>query len=130
TDGRESLGEWLAVSLLVLFGWSFAAATVFPVASELPFALIVRASPSWLVPVVVATAGNTLGACTSYVLGRAAISVAPPSSPRVERASGWLRRYGPPALLLSWLPLIGDVLVILAGAARVPVTPFVAWTTV
>lgn len=117
------------MSLLLLFAWSFAAATILPVASELPFAVIVRESQTWLVPVLVATAGNTLGACTSYALGRAAITVAPPPSPRVDRAAGWLRRYGPPALLLTWVPLVGDILVVLAGAARMPVVPFLAWTT-
>ena len=40
------------------------------------------------------------------------------------------RRYGAPALLLSWVPLIGDVLVVLAGAARMRVVPFVTWTTI
>jgi membrane protein YqaA with SNARE-associated domain len=48
----------------------------------------------------------------------------------VARASAWLAKHGPPALLLSWVPLIGDLLVALAGAARMPVVPFVAWTTI
>jgi len=116
--------------LIVLFLWSFAAATVVPLASELPFALVVRDSGTWLVPVLVATAGNTLGACTSYGLGRAAITVVPPSSPKVLRAAALLRRYGPPALLLSWVPLGGDVIVVLAGASRMPFVTFAGWTTV
>jgi membrane protein YqaA with SNARE-associated domain len=32
-------------------------------------------------------------------------------------------------MLLSWVPLIGDVLVLLAGAARMPVGRFIGWTT-
>ena len=32
-------------------------------------------------------------------------------------------------MLLSWVPLIGDFLVLLAGAARMPVWRFVGWTT-
>lgn len=95
----------------------------------MPFALIVRDSQTWLVPVLVATAGNTLGACTSYWLGRGAVSAVPPSSPKTLRAAGLLRRYGPPALLLTWVPLVGDALVVLAGAARMPFTTFLAWTT-
>jgi membrane protein YqaA with SNARE-associated domain len=46
------------------------------------------------------------------------------------RAADLLRRYGPPALLLSWVPLVGDVIVVLAGAARMPFVTFAGWTTV
>ena len=87
-------------------------------------------SGGWVVPVIVATAGNTLGACTTYWLARAAVAVAPPSGERTRRASVLLARYGPPAMLLSWVPLVGDVLVLLAGGARMPVPRFVAWTLV
>lgn len=117
-------------SLVVLFLWSFAAATIVPLGSELPFAVVVRESSTWAVPVLVATVGNTLGACTSYWLGRAAITAVPPSSPSLLRAAALLRRYGPPALLLSWVPMIGDLIVVLAGAARVPFVTFAGWTTV
>jgi membrane protein YqaA with SNARE-associated domain len=116
------------LSLFVLFAWSFAAATILPLSSEVPLAVVVRSSDSLLVPVLVATAGNTLGACTTYWLGRAAITVASPTSQKVQRASAFLRRFGAPAMLLSWVPFIGDVLVILAGAARMSFWVFFAWT--
>jgi len=95
----------------------------------MPLALVVRSSGSWLVPVIVATAGNVLGACTTYWLARVAVTIAPPESGRVRRASALLARYGPPAMLLSWVPLVGDVLVLLAGAARMPVWRFIGWAT-
>ena len=91
--------------------------------------MVVRSSGDWLVPVAVATVGNTLGACTTFWLARVAVAVRPPRSERARRAANLLAKYGPPAMLLSWLPLIGDVLVLLAGAARMPVWTFVAWTT-
>ena len=78
----------------------------------------------------VATAGNTLGACTTYWLARAAVAAAPPPGKRSLRASALLARHGSPAMLLSWVPLVGDVLVLLAGAARMPVWRFIAWTTI
>lgn len=118
------------MSLLILFGWSFAAATVLPLSSEVPLAVVVRTSGTWVVPVVVATLGNTLGACTTYWLGRAAITVVSPTSARVQRAAALLRRYGAPALLLSWVPLFGDLLVVLAGTARMAFWTFALWTTV
>ena len=118
------------MTLLVLFAWSFAAATILPLSSEVPLAVAVGRSGDWIVPVVVATCGNVLGACTTYGLARAAITVAPEASPRTQRAAAWLSRHGPPVLLLSWVPLIGDVFVALAGAARRPFGRFAAWTTV
>jgi membrane protein YqaA with SNARE-associated domain len=116
-----------ALSLLVLFAWSFAASTILPLSSEVPLALVIRDSGDWLVPVFVATAGNTLGAC--YWLARAAVAVASPYGERTRRASALLAKYGAPAMLLSWVPIIGDVLVLLAGAARMPIWRFIGWTT-
>ncbi len=120
----------VVLSLLVLFAWSFAAATVLPLSSELPLAVVVRNSGGWIVPVLVATAGNTLGACTTYWLARAAVAAVPPRGERTRRASALLAKYGAPSLLLSWVPVIGDVVVLLAGGARMPVWRFIGWTTV
>jgi membrane protein YqaA with SNARE-associated domain len=80
--------------------------------------------------VLVATAGNVLGACTTYWLGRRAartIGRRRETTKREERAAGLLRRYGGPALLLSWVPIIGDTLVALAGATKVPLETFLFW---
>lgn len=118
------------LSLLILFAWSFAAATVVPLSSEVPLGVVVRSTGDWVVPVLVATAGNTLGACTTYWLARGAVTLVSPRSERARRASGLLARYGAPSMLLSWVPLIGDVLVLLAGAARMPLWRFVGWTAV
>jgi membrane protein YqaA with SNARE-associated domain len=43
--------------------------------------------------------------------------------PLVQR----LRRYGPPALFLSFLPLVGDVLVVAAGWLKLPLGPSMLW---
>jgi membrane protein YqaA with SNARE-associated domain len=121
--GREDF-----LSLFVLFAWSFAAATILPLSSEVPLALVVRNSGQWIIPVVVATIGNFLGACTTYWLARGAITAASPRSEKVRHAGAWRARHGPPAMLLSWIPLIGDGLVALAGAARMPFWRFAIWT--
>ena len=118
------------MQLLILFAWSFAAATILPLSSEIPLALTVRRSGGWIAPVAVATAGNYLGACTTYWLARAAVARVIAETPRTQRASTLISRYGPPALLLSWVPLIGDALVALAGAARMPFGRFSIWTAI
>jgi membrane protein YqaA with SNARE-associated domain len=41
-----------------------------------------------------------------------------------------LRRWGPPACLLSWLPVVGDPLCGVAGWLRLPFWPCVAYMAV
>ncbi len=117
------------LAYLTLFTWSFLAATLVPVGSEPAVVVMVRSGYSLAAIVAVATAGNYLGACTTYWLARAArVAAAAEPSKAFVRASAVAARYGQPALLLSWVPLIGDALVLIAGLARVPFLPFSAWT--
>ena len=118
------------MSLWLLFVWAFAAATILPLSSEVALVMEVLRRGDWRVPVLVATLGNVLGAGTTYALARFAVTRAPAPSPRVARASALLARYGAPVLLLSWVPVIGDVIVALAGLSRMPLLPFMLWTTV
>lgn len=99
--------------LTALFVVSFAAATVLPGGSEVALVAAIHRNPELLWPAVtVATAGNTLGAMTSYGIGRLIPN-------RVRHASVVpLQRYGYWALLLGWLPLVGDALAIAAGWLR------------
>ncbi len=113
-----------------LFGWSFLAATLLPLSSEAPLALLVRSHNQIVLPVLVATLGNYLGACTTYWLGRRAAQALGKSEAKQRedsRAARLLKRFGQPALLLSWVPVIGDAMVALAGAMRVPFGSFSVW---
>ena len=117
---------------LVLFVSAFVAATLLPLASEAPLALIVRARGDLVLPVVVASVGNVLGACTTYALARGVIRWGGARAEAIEqrRATEIVRRYGAPALLLSWVPVIGDGIVLVAGVARMPFARFLVFTTV
>jgi len=118
---------------LILFGLSFAAATVLPLSSEAALAALVIADRSLAGPILVATLGNVLGAATTFWVGRRAGAFAESHQPklaaRMERATATLQRWGPPALLLSWFPLLGDVLVAVAGAMRLAPLPCLVWIT-
>lgn len=98
---------------LVLFVSSFIAATVLPGGSELVLVAVLHRHPEAFWPAVaVATAGNTLGALTSFAIGRMIPN-------RVHaRWLDVLHRYGYWALLFAWLPVIGDALAIAAGWIR------------
>ena len=116
---------------VALFTSAFLAATILPFASEVPLAILVRKHESVGILVLVATAGNFLGACTTYFLARATLPrLLHEPKPQTIRALKVLRRHGAPALLLSWVPLLGDAIVALAGATQVRFAPFAAWTLV
>lgn len=118
------------IAYLTLFTWSFLAATVLPLASEPMLVALVRGGDDVALPVLVATAGNYLGACTTYFLARAAARRLEPVSKAVashNRAVRLMERLGQPALLLSWVPIVGDAIVVVAGGVGVRVLPFSGW---
>jgi len=101
-------------SLAALFLSSFLAATLLPGGSEIVFAGVLATGAGGLWPAVaVATVGNTLGGMSSYLLGRLV-----PQRKRQARALDWVRRWGTPVLLLSWVPVIGDAFCVAAGWLR------------
>ena len=120
-------------SLWALFVSAFVSSTLFPGGSEAVLAVLSyqRAHDPWVL-LAVATTGNTLGGMSTWVVGRFLDWWVPNSSikrPHYQRAIGWLRRWGSPALLLSWVPVIGDPLCLVAGWLRimwVPALVFIA----
>lgn len=112
---------------LALFAWSFLAATLVPLSSEVPLVAIVHDRREWIVPVMVATVGNYLGACTTYGIARWAAH-ATGLQDRMNRAqrgaASLVAAYGAPVMLLSWVPIIGDALVTVAGALAMPFVRF------
>ncbi|MCB2180613.1 MAG: DedA family protein [Desulfobulbaceae bacterium] len=113
----------IANGLTALFGLSFLAATVLPIGSEwLLVALLIKEFQIEHV-VAVATLGNYLGACTTYMVGLwgslyLAQKVFRIDSCLVDRAKMLYHKYGSWSLLLSWLPIIGDPLCLVGGALR------------
>ncbi len=98
-----------------LFVSAFVSATILPGNSEVVLlAVLAKHAELFWEAILVATFGNTLGGMTSYAIGRLVPNKAE------GRAIAWVRRYGEWALLLSWLPLIGDGLCIAAGWLRLP----------
>lgn len=113
-----------ALSLFSLFSSSFLSATLLPGSSEavLIALLLVEKSVPWLL-VLTATIGNSLGGLTNVILGR--LFPLRESSCRMEKAVYWLQRFGPVTLLLSWMPVTGDLLCLLAGWLRLSWGPVV-----
>ena len=120
--------------LSTLFVVALVSATLLPLGSEPALFGLVKLNPDLFWPaVVVATAGNTIGGAISYATGYYAerawerVAHKPPPGAATARAAAWLGRWGPPACLLSWLPIVGDPLCAVAGWLRLPFWPCVAY---
>lgn len=107
--------EW---GLFGCFAICFISATIIPFPSEAAVFYCLYNGYSPEATLVVATLGNSLGGSTNYWLG--------------YRGSKWkqyfegkkllekLKKYGAYAALLSWVPFIGDPLMILLGYSCTP----------
>lgn len=113
-------------TLSALFLAAFAAATLIPAQSEavLVGMLLAETNPVWLL-LLVATTGNVLGSLVNWAVGwflqdRMPVRWFPISADQFARAQGWYARWGWWTLFGSWLPIIGDPLVLAAGLMREP----------
>ena len=129
-----SMQGWLSADagLAGLFASAFVSSTFLPGSSELVLVALLTAHPQLAWPAFgVATLGNVLGGLVTFAMGLAARA-------GYERFQGlrWqvseaamarLGRYGPPVLFFSFVPVVGDALVLAAGWTRLPFGPSLAW---
>jgi membrane protein YqaA with SNARE-associated domain len=110
---------------------AFGAATILPMQSEpvLVGLLLLGRTDPWLL-VAVASVANTLGAVLNWWLGAQLSRFQerrwfPVKPAQLARAVGWYHRWGRWSLLLSWAPIIGDPLTVVAGVLREPLRSFI-----
>lgn len=119
-----------------LFASALLAATIVPMQSEaVLIGLIVADAQPVAALVAVASVGNVLGSLANWALGAQverfrAKRWFPASDAALERAKGWYSRYGRWSLLLSWAPVIGDPLTLVAGVLREPLWSFLLLVTI
>ena len=93
---------------------AFLAATIVPLSSEAALFGVLKLHPDLAWPAVaVATAANTLGGLTTYLIGRFIASRKPIAGQDA------VRRWGAPALVLAWAPFVGDALCLAAGWLKI-----------
>ncbi|MEM6161998.1 YqaA family protein [Erwinia sp. P6884] len=121
------MSEWLTYGSM--FASSFLSATLLPGSSEVLLAgLLINGKVSISAIILIAALGNTLGGLTNIILGRC-LPVKGQGRWH-DTATAWLHRWGPAALLLSWLPVMGDLLCVLAGWLRFAWLPSVIFLAV
>ena len=144
------------VGLPAIFVISLVSATLLPLGSEPAVFAYIKLNPHLFWPaIVVATLGNTAGGAIDWWLGYAAkLAVVrfrkrrqlraheeehaehrrharQPRKPSLDaRYFRWMRRLGPPTLLVSWLPGIGDPLCTLAGWLRLSFWPSLVYMAI
>jgi membrane protein YqaA with SNARE-associated domain len=107
-----------------LFILSFMASTVIPIGSEWLLVSMIMNGFDPALTVSTATAGNTLGACTTYGIGiygstwviQKLFGMDENSQKRAEKMYA---KYGVWSLLFSWLPLVGDSICFAGGLLRI-----------
>ena len=101
------------LSLWGLFISSFLAATLLPGGSEAVLFGVLKLHPELFWPaLLVGTLGNTLGGMVTFGMGWML-----PQTQQLKHVER-VRRYGTPALMFAWVPLVGDALCLAAGWLR------------
>ena len=116
------------MSELTLFVTAFLAATILPFSSEAAFLLAISNDMPTLNAMLAASSGNILAIVLNYYLGYFLYTKTKTKLLSSKLGSFSYKqghKYGYYALLLSWLPLIGDPLTIVAGLVRLRFVWFV-----
>lgn len=118
-----------------LFLAALGAATLLPMQSEavLVGLLFTDHYATWTL-LLVATTGNVLGSTLNWLLGSSIEHYRhkrwfPVSQGKLEKAQQVYHRFGRWSLLLSWVPVIGDPLTVIAGVLREPFWSFLLIVT-
>ncbi|MDX8401885.1 MAG: YqaA family protein [Mariprofundaceae bacterium] len=117
-----------------LFLSALASATLLPGGSEMLLLWRLQQGGDPLALVLSAGTGNVLGSLVTYGMGRLGNQALHRRWLRMDeaslgRAERWFARFGWPALLLAWMPVVGDPLCLVAGLLRAPVALFFVLVT-
>ena len=115
----------ILISYFQLLIISFLAATILPLSSELVLStmLLTDSFDKYLL-LVVASFGNIFGSSVNWYLGKKILIFKdkkwfPVNEKQIAKSEMYFKKYGIWSLLLSWVPVIGDPLTVIAGILRI-----------
>ena len=123
-------------ALGLLFLSAFGAATLLPLQSEAVLVgLLAQMQYSVWLLVAVDSLGNILGSCVNWWLGLKVEEYKnkkwfPVSEQKMLQAQGIYQKYGFWSLLLSWVPIIGDPITLIAGLLKENFVRFVVMVSI
>ena len=117
------------ITYLTLFFTAFISATLLPMGSEA--VLIYDINEGYNIPALLffATLGNSLGSLVNYFIGLKGEEYLEKkkhlNAKRVEKYKKFFDKYGGYSLLLSWMPIIGDPITLIAGVFKYSLKKFI-----
>jgi len=124
------------MSLFLLFLSAFGAATLLPLQSEaVLLGLLVQNKQHAVLLIAVASLGNILGSCVNWYLGLKIEHYKnkkwfPVSADKMLKAQKTYQKYGYWSLLLSWVPIIGDPITLIAGLLKENIVRFLLMVSI
>lgn len=119
---------------IITFFVSLAAATILPFSSEATLLYYIHHGHNLWALFVVAGLGNILGSVINYAIGLKGITYLLAykkiSKEQLNKSQNIFKRYGAYALLLSWVPIIGDPLTLVAGALKYDFKRFLLFVSI
>ena len=117
------------MTYLILFSISLLAATILPLSSEATLLYCLSEGDSVWILLLAAGTGNVLGSIINYWIGKKGVDYLIDhkkiTAERMEKSEQFFKKYGAFALLLSWVPIIGDPLTFAAGVLHYDFKKFV-----
>ncbi len=109
--------------LITLFLSGFISSTLLPGGSELLLIYYLKNNPDNALGYFFAvTAGNSLGAMVTYLMGYYFYWGRDKAQAKHKKAIHFPKKYGVYSLLLSWLPIVGDLLPLVAGWLKLSIS--------
>jgi membrane protein YqaA with SNARE-associated domain len=126
---------FISYGYIGLFLASFLAATILPLSSEIVLSVLLLNHYDVATTITVASIGNILGSITNYYIGLGSHNLVlkrleNTSREKINHSIETLKKFGTPALLFAWVPIIGDPLTVAAGFIRVKLTQFILFVSV
>lgn len=120
--------------LLIIFFSAFGAATILPIYSEVTVLYYLNSGYPKILILITATAGNTLGSLLNFFIGKKGMDYILKKGyvkkKNLIKAENIFKKYGGFALLLSWMPVIGDPITFIAGSLHYDLKKFIILVTI